>query len=94
MEIITSGKLFYLKVIVYLVAITNILLLYSERVGAVIILSIWVFTLYDMGNKFVLGGSEGVRVCSDGMLSAGGFSIESFTIFETGDKLPHDADAH
>ena len=45
-----------------------------------------------MGDKFPIGISEGGRVCAGGFFSGGGFCVESFTLYEMGDKLPNGAD--
>ena len=64
--IITSEKLFPLKVQVCGVAITTGGLLCSDIFGALRVFSVWGFTLYEMGDKFPIGESEGGIVCSDG----------------------------
>ena len=45
-----------------------------------------------MGNKFPIGGSKGVNVCSGGVFWAGGFCVEWFTIYKIEDKFPNGAD--
>ena len=73
-------------------AITTRRLFCSSRFGAVRLLYVWGFTLSDIGDKFKIGVSEGGIVCVGGVFSAGGFCVESFTLFEMGYKLPNGAE--
>ena len=72
---ITDGKLFPLKVQGCGVSITTGGLLFIGIFGAVRVLSVWGFTIYDMGEKFPIGRTEGRRVCAGGVFSAGGFFV-------------------
>ena len=45
-----------------------------------------------MRDKIIIGGNEGGRVCAGGGYSSGVFCVESFTLSEMEDKLPHGAD--
>ena len=56
------------------------------------VLSVWGFTISDMGEFFSIGVSEGGRVCACEEFSSGGFCVESFTLSEMGDTLPNYAD--
>ena len=58
------------------VDITDRALLCSVIFGAIIVLSVWEFTLSNIGYKFQMGGSEVVIVCAGGGVSEGGFCVE------------------
>ena len=54
------------------------------KIISVRVFSIWGFTLFEMGGKFPMGGSEGGRVYVGGWFFAGGFCVESFTLYGMG----------
>ena len=82
--IITSGNWFTLKVLGCVLAITTGVFLCSERFG-----DVRVFMFGDL--QFIKWEtnlqSKGGNFCADGGFCTGDFCVESFTIFEMGDKL-------
>ena len=55
-------------------------------------MSVWEFTISNIGYKFIISGSEGARVCAGVGVYEKGFCVESFTLSGMGDKLPNYAD--
>ena len=89
--IITSGKVFPLRVLGCVVYIKTGGLFCSGIFGAVRVLYIWVFTIYDMEEKNATDVSEGGRVCAGGVFSEGRFCVESFNLSEMGYKWTNGA---
>ena len=64
--IINSENLFPIKVRGCELAITTIWLFCSGEFGAIILFYVWGFTIYEVGDKFTIGVSEGGRFCAGG----------------------------
>ena len=73
-------KLFPLKVWGCRLYITTGGLFCSVIFGALRVLSVWGFTLFEMGDNFPIDGSEGGKICADMGFYAGSFCVIFFTL--------------